>query len=146
MSKNFFQDVVPPERRTIRNIPIMGGRRKKNMPPEELYRDEGETMEERPIEHREDYPLPVSVKPKSKFPGSKVLASIAIVLIGGFVFGMMTVFTSAKIDIIPKKETAVFNLSLSAKKNPAPGEDALRYEVIELVKEEQTEVPATGEE
>ncbi|MEK7062579.1 MAG: hypothetical protein AAB946_00935, partial [Patescibacteria group bacterium] len=71
MNKNVFQDVVPPERRSIRNIPIMGGRRKREAPAE---------AEIVPVD---TLPSPVFPSNKQKFPSGKIFVALAgLVLIG----------------------------------------------------------------
>lgn len=129
MAKNFFQDVVPPERRSIRNIPIDGSRRKKNILPP-----------------NENLPAPAFSKEKKRFPSGKVFVALAVIFVGGFIFSMMTVFTSASIDIAPKSQSVSFNLAVEAKGNPLPGDKTLKFEIIEIKKEGKIEVEANGEE
>jgi hypothetical protein len=148
MSKNFFQDVVPPERRSIRNVSIAGARRNRKISPEP---EEASIQKQKETDLGEtditgDYRYPAFSESKKKFPKNKVFIIVAGILVVGFIFGMMTAFTSASIDIVPKKEAVSYNLALKAIKNPPPGESALRFEVIELKREDQIEVPASGEE
>ncbi len=147
MNKNFFQDVIPPGRRSIRNVPITGVRRKKKMPPEgtpiEEFIQEGEGSN---VVSRENYSKPAFPRNKKRFFSGKVFIILAIILIAGFIFGMMTAFTSASINIVPKKETVSFNMALKAEKNPSLGSGALRFEVVEIKRESQKEVNANGEE
>src|SRR3989344_5907949 len=167
MPKNFFQDVVPPDRRSIRNIPVMGAsHRRKRVPlieEEETLQTEPEIAPlERQFEHtpnpvvepvqsekRYPYPpLPSRGKRKS-FKG--LFISVGVLVILGFVFGMMTLFTSAKVAIVPKSSSQTFNMALIAYKNPniagtATSTPSLKYEILDLVKEAEVEVPASGEE
>ncbi|MEK7117242.1 MAG: hypothetical protein AAB861_00520 [Patescibacteria group bacterium] len=134
MNKNVFQDVVPPERRSIRNIPIMSGRRKKEAPAE---------AEIVPVD---TLPPPAFPSNKPKFPSGKVFAALAGLVLIGFIFGMMTVFTSASVKIVPKKEELAFNLALMASNNALPLDNNLKFEIIEIKKEAEKKVPTKGEE
>lgn len=149
MSKNFFQDVVPPDRRSIRNVPIMGSRRRREAPSydEQAKREEIQpSTNEMPSDQIEEYSRPAFIEEKKKkFMSPKVFVSIAIVLVAVFVFAMMTAFTSAKINIVPKRENVSFNTAIKATKSLV-GEDGVKFEVIDIKKEGQIEVPAEGEE
>lgn len=134
MNKNVFQDVVPPERRSIRDIPIMSGRRKKEAPAE---------AETPPVD---TLPSPAFPSNKPKFPSRKVFAMLAGLVLIGFIFGMMTVFTSASVKIVPKKEELAFNLALAASNNALPLDNNLKFEIIEIKKEAEKKVPTNGEE
>lgn len=178
MAKIPFQDVVPPERRSIRDIPIpnIGKRRspvvitpelppvvasphlktdnislnktafgekntlkiseiteKKNSDPYEYYYPKDDKKEILDSVYND--------KPKKiKF----LFGGIAIALIIIFIIGMMTVFASATITIIPKSEMIEVGKNLIATVEASP--ESVRYEVLKLSKSKTISVPATGEE
>lgn len=148
MPKNFFQDVVPPERRSIRNIPVMSSPHRHRRPPLIEERVEVELNRGDEEEKIKEF-YSGRVEKKRRFFSGKTLIALALILVAGFIFGMMTAFTSAKVDITPKKETASFNLNIKALKNSAASTSTtpvLKYEIVDLRKESQIEVPANGEE
>ena len=149
MPKNTFQDVTPPDRRTIRNVPINSKRKlvKANIEPEYNL-----PLQEPPKVQREPtsgYPTrPTSTSNKS--PWSKIFIFTALVVVLVFVFFMMDTFTSANITITPKKENVAFNLTVNVSSltttTSITASSSLKYEVVELKKEGEKEVAASGEE
>ncbi len=138
-----FQDVVPPNnaennwppRRSIREVPL----------PAKASVISKEEVEEEPVVKRET--LEKFAPKKNKSYRSKIFGGLIFAAVLVFVFLMMNAFTSANIEISPKKETASFNLSLKAgsAENMATSSN-LKYQVIPLSGVKEKEVPAAGEE
>lgn len=145
MLRNMIQDVVPPGRRSIRNIILNKPRRNSTvlppMPPEPP-KSERPMMDDGGGEdsNRLDWQPP---KKKRVF-GSFLFVPIAVLVAGGFLFFLLNSFASAQVSISPKRENVDLNLAFSISQNGANG--ALRYEVIETKKETGMEVKASGEE
>lgn len=116
-----------------------------------IVEEEAKTILE-PVQNEKRYaypPLPNRGKKKSRVRGLTITVGILVIL--GFVFGMMTLFTSAKVTIVPKSSSQTFNLALTAYKNLSIADSSatstpLRYEILDLTKDAEVEVPASGEE
>lgn len=174
MPKIQFSDVTPPERRSIRDIPIPSGGKRKIpiiIRPEKTQTPMTEpTAFDAPTSNQssnfnkptatektanssyEDYypknnretDLQDDFLPKSRRKTFVFGTTIAL-LIAGFIVGMMTVFASATIDITPKTQ----NIDVDTKIIGVMGEattSAVRYEVIKLSDSKTASVPANGEE
>jgi hypothetical protein len=83
------------------------------------------------------------------FPKSRrknfIFGTIIAILIAVFIVGMMTVFSSATIDITPKSEQVNVDTQITGMVGETVG-DTVRYEVIKLSESKTVSVPATGEE
>lgn len=133
-----FSDVTPPERRSIRDIPIpRSGNRKI---PITINKPEK-------VSAPEIYETPQKIvnnfdKPRSK---KKYLwGGIAVVAVLIFIVGMMTVFASATINIVPKSQEIAVDMKIVGT-NEAE-KDGVKYEIIKLSKSKTVSIPATGEE
>jgi hypothetical protein len=165
-----FSDVTPPEKkRSIRNVPIpVGGKRKVPLnvvPPKEpvvseeedssrpnlvtINKQDTKTEEKRGSAYEYYYPQKEEassqyssprVKSKKKF----FFGVTALIIIVIFIVGMMTVFASATIDITPKSQEFDAEIGIVATNDPGQGE--VRYEIIKLSNTKTISVPATGEE
>jgi len=160
-----FSDVTPPERRSIRDVPIPNsGKRKtplivkpekepasKDEPPSSFSQKISEMTEKRgsgPYEYyypknktgAEQYDSVLNKSRKKQW----IFGTIAAVLIAVFVVSMMTIFASATINIVPKSQAIKVNMKITATSEAA--EEAVGYEVIKLSKSKTLSVPATGEE
>ncbi len=155
MLKIQFSDVTPPEKRTIRNIPIpTGGKRKTPVikKPEENSVSEMESTENTKSNNPYEYYYPKKKKiPEQHNSLNKtrkkqwIFGIIALFLIGVFMVSMMTVFASATINITPKSQQVNVDIKIVGTKNKIEV-NAVRYEVIKLSKVKTVSVPATGEE
>ncbi|HEY4515811.1 MAG TPA: hypothetical protein VJH67_01335 [Candidatus Paceibacterota bacterium] len=162
MPKNFFQDVVPPERRSIRDVPVMGGGARRR--GRAVFLNKEKELEPAAVEMHTPEESGVNVSSPSSFfvppafpskarkaKKGKIAITLAFFVIVGFIFGMMTIFTSANISITPKSESVSINLALKAYKasllvSNSTNTPALHYEIISLKREGETEVSANGEE
>lgn len=176
MPKVQFSDVVPPEKRSIRNVPIPNsGKRKQASPVKDVAEKESfeipppvrptpppisspkmsnliSEMEEKrssssgPYEYY--YPKDKEKKPSSAPSGRGKKQTIflvsSVVVIAAFIFGMMTIFASAKIYI--KQKSQNFGISAQIKASVEKVDDGVRYEVLKLSKSKMTPVQAGGEE
>lgn len=172
MAKIPFQDVVPPDKRSIRNIPISSTR--KNRPPLLRVPEEHSAYEEvrpkRPVpvvpqvnerpatnEEAETFES-INQVPKNDYffydkkPPTKISGGSRRRLIGGsiflaviaFIVVMMTVFASAKVVITPKRQALTISKELVATTGIATS--TINYEVIKLTKTKSVVVDAKGEE
>ncbi len=169
-----FSDVTPPERRSIRDIPIPnGGKRKsppmvakpditpKSSPKEEVFinkiqKDDTPQENYSPIlENKNEsayeyyYPKERQVPEKhinvsKSKKGKFIFGGIASLVIIGFIVGMMTVFASATIEITPKSQDVAVDMKISA--SLETDIETVKYEVIKLAKTKSVSVPAVGEE
>lgn len=150
MPKKIVQDVVPPENKSIRNIPVPPRRRATTT----TYRDQVTDIPTPPPEIRparmqqttKEVPPLISEPPHSihstSFGFKKVLIGICILVV--LFFGISALFVSAEVSITPKTESVNLNKSVVAKKTPDTNE--LGYEIITLSKEIGKKVEAQGEE
>lgn len=164
MPKRIVEDVVPPERKSIRNIPLPSSR------GATLGTDQGNYAPQRPTREpvrraappiqapvQEDVQMRSPVRqnppqrPQSPIPkGSKrsrktlkwVLIILFVVLALGFVLSY--VFANATVTVTPKEQVLPVNISLTA--HTEAGKADVLYQTITLTREKTTEVPATGEE
>ena len=159
-----FSDVVPPERRSIRDIPIpSGGKRKTPTPsPNPIFSGSSVPINKKIAEITEKktsgayeyyYPkekeTPVNALDydgKSKSKKRLLYGSSVFLLIIIFVLGMMTVFASATIAITPKSEPKTIAMDVKGTTTIDEDVDTVRYEVIKLSKSKTTSIPSTGEE
>lgn len=171
MPKNILQDIVPPEKRSIRNIPVPQrkkiGQIEKQPVSIDAIKPASADYEPRHAEpvfeehsHHEDNPMPLPKIPKpeiysygtynnsgrSYFGSKKLLfvASIAALLLIGV--GLASLFSGASITITPARAAIQLeNKEYTATKGSQEGE-MLGFEIVTLEKTAQTEVNATGEE
>lgn len=136
MAKPLFQDIVPPDKKSIKRIPL----------PERLAREE---RPERPVRRVEREPARER-EPRRERRGISgiVKALIAVIVIGGLAAGALYVVipkaTGATVTIIPKGQSvALENATFVATKEPS-GE--LPFQVVTVAKEGKVTVPAAGEE
>jgi hypothetical protein len=187
MAKIPFNDVTPPNRRSIRNIPIpSGGKRKisnnsevkinitdnhnvassgsvrvENQTPNfDINKGAGPKISDVKIPKQAGayeyyYPKnniqePLKINDysnnDSRIPKTRkfMFGGIAIVFILIFIFGMMTVFATATVTVVPRSLDLDVSTNIKAVNNPVG--DGVRYEIIRLSKSKNTSVEATGEE
>jgi len=165
MPKNILQDIVPPEKRSIRNIPIPNKlNRSSSMMsdvksakikeeffemPKQLARPK-DTQDN--IHYGEDilpHAYPFEDEEKKVFPRKNkllILGSVcfAIIIVG---LAITSLFNGATVTVVPQQEkveaksdTSIF----TAKKDAKEGE--LAFQILTLKKTEGQDVPATGSE
>jgi len=169
MNKIPFSDVTPPEKRSIRNIPIPSNRRKilttdqnfpqassenqkpVTYPTQNPTATDSKISEIKPPEKKSseiyEYYYPKNISgdnvPKSK-KKQYIFGSAALILIFGFIFWIMTIFSSATVVITPKNQNIEVDMKITATNISEEG--AVRYEVAKTSKSNTVSVPATGEE
>lgn len=156
-----FSDVTPPERRTIRDVPIPNsGKRKvpiiikpENQPipkvePVSLNTSNFNSKMSEITEKKNEgsyeyyYPKNITSSEQSGDTQSKskkktwLFGTIIVISIAFFIVGMMTVFASATISIKPKSENLEVNMKISD----------VKYEILKLSKTKTISASATGEE
>jgi hypothetical protein len=165
MAKKIVQDVLPPENKTIRNIPISrrqdtarsAYRTGTSAPPRTsspVYssvhstqkEDVEDVFEERRLDSRktDDLVSPPQIPKKKSFILYKSFWFLTFVFLIITAFGVSFFFVSAEIDIKPKTENANLNISLLAKKTSQAGE--LGFDVVTLSRELGKTVNASEEE
>ncbi|MFA6535995.1 MAG: hypothetical protein WCT25_01025 [Candidatus Paceibacterota bacterium] len=126
MPKNILQDVLPPNERSIRKIPLPNGRKV------------------RPVMKRSDR-LQMPDDDRHSGLARKVLWGLAGLAVIFAAAAFMSLFSSAKISINPKSATA--NLDASFVAYPESVSDSnLIYQELSLKKSDSEEVKANGEE
>lgn len=134
MAKKIVQDVLPPERRSIRAIPIPGTKREKKEKTTPLR----ETREVRMSKPKKNQ------KPRKNGGVRLGIWVVAIICIAVLSFAVSFIFAGATVTITPKKQTIQIDSTVNAEKESAPGK--LTYTVISVSKEGGKTVPAGGEE
>ncbi len=170
MPKIQFSDVTPPERRSIRDIPIpQSGKRKvpiiikpgpasaPKMPEpmrQPVAEQKSETLNTKEAgayeyyypkkEPEEVYNRPSSAGKSSKKRKQFIFGGLALTVIIVFVVSMMTIFASATVLVTPKSQDIDVSLNLIGATEAS--DESIRYEIIKLSKEQSISVPATSEE
>lgn len=172
MAKVQFSDVLPPDKRSIRNISISRQSRKRNV---EVVETAGSMDKVNISPQRDVYPkAPVPQAPSVTREVPEIKSNPAYefyypkkdsvssgggqskrktFIIGGFialaclifVFSMMTVFSSATVLLNPKNQDLQVSLDFTASKDPI-ATSTVRYEVLKLTKSDSVSVEAAGEE
>lgn len=159
MPKIQFSDVTPPERRSIRDIPIPNSGKRKVpivVKPEKAQAPKIEPVSEVVEKKNNDvyeYYYPKDKKGSEQYVSNDlskskrkqwVFGTITAILIAVFIVSMMTVFASATITVIPKSENLDVDMKIAVANDAVEG--SIRYEVLKLSKTKTISVPATGEE
>lgn len=162
MTKIQFSDVVPPERRSIRDIPIPnGGKRKvpviirpqsneKNdesfseMLPEAASNAQKKGPYEYYYPQRQDRSNSQVNQNKKNGKKKFIFIVLALVAIFVFVFSMMTVFSSASLVLVPKSQEIDVSMNLVAVSDN--DQSGVKYEIIKFSKIKNEKVEATAEE
>ncbi len=162
MAKKTFQDIVPPERRSIRNIPIPPHRKKPvaasaPTPTPPPRRSSARVVEEAPDDHIPFTTNPVAGVPEApSFDASanrykaarrkKTYIKYSLLAVGVVLasFVVMTLGANAEVFITPKRDAISTNQQFRAERSGAAG--ALPFEVVSVSGEANVSVTATGEE
>ncbi|PIQ66905.1 MAG: hypothetical protein CO184_01740 [Candidatus Zambryskibacteria bacterium CG_4_9_14_3_um_filter_40_16] len=141
MAKNILQDIVPPEKRSIRNIPVP----KRNHRIPRAEENQNEFREESRIENPSIQSHSNGNRPWGFFAKKKwTVLGIATALLILILVIIAPLFTSATVKVFLKSSIVkADNLSLTAKKQADGG---LSFDVIKITKEDGEEVVASGEE
>jgi len=152
MAKNILQDIVPPEKRSIRNIPLPNRSTKREPVIEKTAQKPiSSPTPINPVLSETPHPKVYSYE-ENKFPTSfstKSKKGVWVAVIGAVLivaFAVASLFTSAIITITPITQAAsVSNDAVFVAKRSAAAEE-LSFEVITITKSAGKEVPASGEE
>lgn len=155
MVKNLLQDVVPPPKRSIRNVPVPSYRKKVAQPKVSTQEFEEET---RPIKkggiekdsltngqkklRLSDMEMAPPIMIKTKKGRWKIWLLLIIVLIIGFAVLMGTFFARAEVLITPKQQ----KVTVSEVVRAGDTTEGVPYEIITLTKIEGKSVSATESE
>ena len=132
MSPNSFQDILPPERRSIRNIRATHAR-------ERRVRSAQDSSQPPP-------PPPVRTS-RSRYPSRRrwPLLLLLLVILMGSIAGFSLVFAGSKIVVIPKQKDVVVEGTFQAQKDATAG-GVLSYQIMTYSKSASKTVEASGEE
>ncbi len=157
MPKNTLQDIVPPEKKSIRNIPIPTRNTRSSKPPTSQVgmKAEGVSSVSQNSNPKET-PASSPARPSSfdtyqpptrngRHSKKAVWVGIVGAVVVIFVF-IASLFSSATVSITPKQVSASpGERQFSATKTPS-GNQGISFDVIRISKEGGTQVMATGEE
>lgn len=146
MVKNLVQDVVPPSRRSIRNVPVPSHKQKDvipvrvTIPAKESVRPKRKTPDV-----VEEFKQRMEAEDSTQNPSSKkkyIILTLVFLFIGGFLYIFTAFFASADITITPRQEKVTLDetLFIGDKVRGIP------YEMITLSKVHGIVVPATENE
>ncbi|MSR73082.1 hypothetical protein EXS61_00525 [Candidatus Parcubacteria bacterium] len=119
MAKKILQDVLPPENKSIRNIPLSRKRRGggTHTSTEDIIVLDSRKPLKKNIEPAHDNYFSPSQKTQGKFPHKSVwITGVLCLLVVGFVFSFL--FVSAEVEITTKTQTVDIKAPLVAKKSP----------------------------
>ncbi len=147
MAKNILQDIVPPERRSIRSIPVpnRGERSTDSVRPVPI------SKKEMGAEKGEELPEVSKVYPYEESPRSSFFKKKSIWIAGGLallivLFAVSSLFAGATVFITPKQEKVSSDGKVVLKAKQAPASNDLEYQVITISKDLGKTVTANGEE
>lgn len=146
MARRLVQDVVPGERRSIRNIPLPASKTEPVAKAKKKAEDEAEAQTPQPSRAgRGGGGSTANSKSKAKggFPRWAMWA-IGVVAVCGIIYGASFFFVSASVSVIPKEASASADTAGSAFLEATDGR--LSYKMVSLSREAGKEVPASGEE
>lgn len=132
MPKNILQDVVPPERRSIRHVTLTG---KPTVPPPPPVRREQLPSHRDPPRDDEKHRT-VHTLWRSRW----VLWAIGAIAVAVLVVVFGSIFADATITIAPKVQVVTINLDMTAK--PKANGKELSYSTLAFVREKEISVPA----
>lgn len=131
MAKKIVQDVLPPERRTIRDIPVPGSKTKKK----------GTTVSPAKISQIKIPKAPRKPAKNYTHLGIWGVAAICVVVL---VYSISFLFAGATVTVTPKHQTVAVDATISAEKDSSGSN--LPYTIISVSKEGGKVVPSSGEE
>jgi len=129
MSRNSFNDIVPPERRSIRNI----SRTRRVVTPQEQT-----------SEYRDIPPAPPAGRGGANFFSQYGMWIVSAVLLVIFIIVFSLIFSGSKIVVNPKQKEVAVNGVFTALREPEVGD--LSYDIMRLEETISQKVKATGKE
>ena len=161
MKKNIVQDIVPPSKKSIRNIEIPSRRIKIDDTKDENFVQPKKPDEVKTPPPSFDYsasllpatPIPIKETPpeslykyqydQPKKPSRKILYTTAVVFIIALIFGISALFKSAKITVAPKSQPVhLVGSNFTANKDGASG---LAFQIVTVSKDVQKTVTSNGQ-
>ena len=138
MPKNIVQDILPPERKTIRNIPL----------PERRSGDnEKSVLEIKNYNHVDDNKPEQVLKGQAQRTRNNsriILWGIAGLSLMAVFFAVSSIFVKADITVTPKQQKISLNANFNAISGNVP--DKLSYQIITITENESKQIQATGME
>lgn len=147
MAKPIIQDVVPPQRKTIRDIPIPDSRKFKEVwkieprdlrHSNDLSADAGSGWKQPPAHPVFSFWDRLPKLPRMAWIGCALVALVAVIFLVSQAFSV-----SAMVSIVPKSKQIVVDSSFTAKKEAKSSE--LQFEIMTITREGMKTVPSTGE-
>jgi hypothetical protein len=144
MAKPLFQDIIPPDRRSIKHIPVppRGSEPlpRRPEPPQPPRRDTYTPRPTPPPMFAQERPQP----PRRRSRGSRILITLLVI---GIIIGIAAFFMSrangATIVITPKEENVTVDAEFKAEKDSTQG---LSFEVMTFAKDGKLAVATNGQE
>jgi hypothetical protein len=135
-----MRDMVPPERRSIRNIPVSATRRRHEI--DAPLREEADMDDEMNLPSMQERPL----MQKRRAPRSRrwflIIAAIVVIVCALAGLLLSTLFAGATVTVYPREETVTPPPTVVAKLSPAAGE--LGYKTMTVTRSASTTVAASG--
>jgi hypothetical protein len=128
MVKKIFDDIVPPEKRSIRNIKNSHTKPKTTAQTEDNF------------DYNTTYDSGIKKGRTSRF----ALWFVAIIVVITFILAFSFLFAGAKLNITPRQNNTIVDAQFIASINADTGE--LPYEIMTIEKTQSKRVPATGKE
>lgn len=135
MAKNFIQDIVTKNRRSIRQISIDKRRRPIQDETDEIFEEKKESKVNRQERGRKESKINIQ---------KMTIWIIAIFSVAFFSFAISSSFSTATITVVPKKADIQLDDTYIVKKDSLAGE--LKYEIITLSKKASKQLQATETE
>lgn len=149
MAKNILQDIVPPEKRSIRNIPLPV-RKEKTSPVDvvrraPVYKQEPEPEPESDTETPRMYSYEDESKPPRRFQGKSiwVATGVALVIV---ILAYLSLSSGAKVEITPRLIEASASSTIFSAYNSSTNGSGAPYQIVTITKDMGASVPATGSE
>jgi hypothetical protein len=169
MAKPIFQDIIPPDKRNIKGIPVPSrrvpeeyrepSRGREEVPIHRIRREqpelEREQVYEREFDRREQarsdfqdhYVREQRGRPQPRRRGFRIgrllVILILILAVGGITFGIMSRMSGAKVVVMPRQETVSVDAQFVATQSGASG---LKFQTVTIAKDGKLPVVATDQE
>lgn len=147
-----FNDVTPPGKRSIRNIPIPKTGKRRSVSDLKYQKEENSEAEapttppNTPKANEFYYPTKNDEldRPKRSKKPKIIFIMVATILIVGLAGFVMTIFASASVNVTPKSQEVEVDVEIPVAMESVSG--GVRYEVVKSTKSKTVTVAAAGEE
>ncbi len=144
-NKNQMQDMIPPEKRSIRRVPLSNSARNSGTKPAEEPSTENGAEHEPKAENSNNLP-PRPLQPREMYrkrgKSWKIISLVVLVLV--VVFIVMNMFGGATVNVVSQREDITIDGTFTA--NTEPALDTLAYEMFTVTREASETVEASGSE